>query len=215
MLNFEVWTHPNPPKMSNFEPTNWVRRFDPTLNSTYTYHNTYSFITYDVLIWKYFREWFPYISELKESNNQDYSVQIKGLYWDIWNDISQQLNFSTNVTKLKIPSGKWSAMVNQLKNKTFDLILTGNSQTPERSTFTDFSFAITLSSLRLIYRRNSHESTNWVLYSKSFLPQAWMGLLTSFVSLIVLLGSIFLLSNHVSCSFKKTCICSYAGTPIL
>ena len=94
-------------------------------------------------------------------------------------------------------------MVNQLKNKTYDLILTGNSQTTERSHFADFSFAITLSSLRLIYRIHSHESTNWPLYSKSFLPQAWMGLMTSFVSLMVLLGSIFLLSNHVSSSLKK------------
>ena len=169
--------------------------------------------TYSLCIWKYFREWFPYVSELKESNQE--SVQIKGLYWDIWDDISQQLNFSTNVSKLTIPTGKWSAMVNQLKNKTYDLILTGNSQTTERSHFADFSFAITLSSLRLIYRIHSHESTNWPLYSKSFLPQAWMGLMTSFVSLMVLLGSIFLLSNPINCSFKKTCICSYAGTPIL
>ena len=94
-------------------------------------------------------------------------------------------------------------MVNQLKNKTYDLILTGNSQTTERSHFADFSFAITFSSLRLIYRIHSHESTNWPLYIKSFLPQAWMGLMTSFVSLMVLLGSIFLLSNHVSSSLKN------------
>ena len=64
-------------------------------------------------------------------------------------------------------------MVNHVANQTYDLALTGFSQTVHRFSIVDFSYPLQMSSLRLMYFRNN-EIPNFVLYIKSFLPDAWL-----------------------------------------
>ena len=99
--------------------------------------------------------WPPYITKItndvSEILPQFYLPQRKlgltGSYIGIWLALSNKLNFSTTVTKL--PSdAKWSSMRDQVKTKTYDVILTGNSLTQSRSLDFDFSVSLTPSVLR-------------------------------------------------------------------
>ena len=88
-------------------------------------------------------------------------------------------------------------MMESVKNREFDLVLTGNSQTFSRSKFLDFSFSITPSTLRLFYLRNS-ESMNYKLYTNSFQSISWAGIVTSLLLLFIIVASVIFLANKVS-----------------
>ena len=138
-----------------------------------------------------FRVWPPFITKLQMEDE----LKVDGLYYDIWQVLQSRLNFTTSVTKSSVPSGIWSSMTNSVKRKEYDLVLTGNSQTWSRSKFVDFSFAITPSTLRMFYLRDS-ESLNLSLYVNSFHSSSWIAVTTSLICLFVLVSSVIVLSNH-------------------
>ena len=135
--------------------------------------------------------WPPFITKLQMEDE----LKVDGLYYDIWLVLQSRLNFTTSVTKSSVPSGIWSSMTNSVKRKEYDLVLTGNSQTWSRSKFVDFSFAITPSTLRMFYLRDS-ESLNLSLYVNSFHSSSWIAVTTSLICLFVLVSSVIVLSNH-------------------
>ena len=135
--------------------------------------------------------WPPFITKLQMEDE----LKVDGLYYDIWQVLQSRLNFTTSVTKSSVPSGIWSSMTNSVKQKEYDLVLTGNSQTWSRSKFVDFSFAITPSTLRMFYLRDS-ESLNLSLYVNSFHSSSWIAVTTSLICLFVLVSSVIVLSNH-------------------
>ena len=128
---------------------------------------------------------------------------MEGFYSDVWKILEQRLNFTTNVTKSTVKSGIWSSMMKSVKNREYDLVLSGNSQTASRAKFLDFSFAITPSSLRMFHLRDS-ESMNYRLYINSFKAISWAGIGTSVISIFVLVGSVIFLANAVSISCELT-----------
>lgn len=71
----------------------------------------------------------------------------QGMYADIWSVLSQRLNFTTKLTRVSSTEG-WNYMINSVKNQSYDLVLSGNSQTYSRSKIIDFSFPLQMSSLR-------------------------------------------------------------------
>ena len=127
---------------------------------------------------------------------------IEGFYYDVWQVLQSRLNFTTSVTKSSVTSGIWSSMMNSVKRKEYDLVLSGNSQTWNRAKFVDFSFAITPSTLRMFYLRDS-ESLNLSLYINSFHSSSWIAIITSLVFLFVFVSSVILLANHIGVTIKK------------
>ena len=146
----------------------------------------------------HFRAWSPYITKLEMENE----TVIEGFYYDVWQVLQSRLNFSTSVTKSSVTSGIWSSMMNSVKRKEYDLVLSGNSQTWNRAKFVDFSFAITPSTLRMFYLRDS-ESLNLSLYINSFHSSSWIAIITSLVFLFVFVSSVILLANHIGVTIKK------------
>ena len=120
---------------------------------------------------------------------------IEGFYYDVWQVLQSRLNFTTSVTKSSVTSGIWSSMMNSVKRKEYDLVLSGNSQTWSRAKFVDFSFPMTLSTLRMFYLRDS-ESMNLSLYINSFHSFSWIGIITSLMWMFISVSSVIFLSNH-------------------
>ena len=92
--------------------------------------------------------WFPFITNIIETENGN--TELNGLYAELWSELSERMNFTTIVTKLpsNITSGRWSYMIEAVKNQKYDLVLTGCSQTPSRYPLIDFSFPLQMSTLR-------------------------------------------------------------------
>ena len=147
---------------------------------------------------KYFRVWSPFITKLEVEKE----TIIEGFYCDIWQVLQSRLNFTTTVTKSSVTSGTWSSMSNSVSRKEYDLVLSGNSQSFSRSKIVDFSFPMTLSTLRIIYLRDS-ESLNLSLYINSFQSSSWIAITTSLICLFVLVSSVIVLSNHFGITNKS------------
>ena len=92
--------------------------------------------------------WFPFITNIIETENGN--AELNGLYAELWSELSDRMNFTTIVTKLplNITSGRWSHMIESVKNHKHDLVLTGCSQTFNRYPLIDFSFPLQMSTLR-------------------------------------------------------------------
>ena len=92
--------------------------------------------------------WFPFITNIIETENGN--AELNGLYAELWSELSVRMNFTTIVTKLplNITSGRWSHMIESVKNHKYDLVLTGCSQTFSRYPLIDFSFPLQMSTLR-------------------------------------------------------------------
>ena len=127
---------------------------------------------------------------------------IEGFYYDVWQVLQSRLNFTTSITKSSVTSGIWSSMMDSVKRKEYDLVLSGNSQSFSRSKIVDFSFPLTLSTLRMIYLRDS-ESLNLSLYINSFQSSSWIAITTSLICLFILVSSVILLSNHFGMTNKS------------
>ena len=127
---------------------------------------------------------------------------IEGFYYDVWQVLQSRLNFTTTVTKSSVTSGIWSSMSNSVSRLEYDLVLSGNSQSFSRSKIVDFSFPLTLSTLRMIYLRDS-ESLNLSLYINSFQSSSWIAITTSLICLFILVSSVILLSNHFGMTNKS------------
>ena len=129
-------------------------------------------------------------------------TKIEGFYYDVWQVLENRLNFTTSVTKSSVSSGIWSSMMKSVKAQEYDLVLTGNSQTARRAKTLDFSFAITPSTLRMFYLRDS-ESLNLSLYINSFHSQSWLAIISSIFTLFILVTSLIFLANHLGITTQK------------
>ena len=136
-----------------------------------------------------YREWTPFVSKVENTT-------IEGIYADIWQILESRLNFSTVITPIPVKTSKWSYMTKSIANREFDLVLTGNSQTFERSSITDFSFPLAETSLRMIYLRSA-ETTNWMFYANSFLPETWAAILGSWLIFFLVFASLLFLAKQV------------------
>ena len=127
---------------------------------------------------------------------------IEGFYFDVWQVLQSRLNFTTSVTKSSVTSGIWSSMINSVYRNEYDLLLSGNSQSFSRAKIVDFSFPLTLSTLRMLYLRDS-EALNLSLYINSFHSSSWMAITTSLICLFILVSSVIFLSNHFGITSKS------------
>ena len=113
----------------------------------------------------------------------------------IWSPSSKSL---LNFTQAKNYE-KFVKKVNQMWSK----VLTGNSHTQSRSELVDFSFPITMSTLRILHLKEKTESTDWTMYTNSFLKETWFSVLTSLLTIFVIFISIIFLQNQVILWFMK------------
>ena len=98
------------------------------------------------------------------------SVYVRGLFYDIWQILEAKLNFSTILTKMKDGKSKgWSFIMQTVVEKKHDLFLAGNSLTESRAKILDQSFPIVLTSVRLIYLKQSASQGRFMVSWNSFL----------------------------------------------
>ena len=97
------------------------------------------------------------------------SVYVRGLFYDIWQILEAKLNFSTILTKMKDGKSKgWSFIMQTVVEKKHDLFLAGNSLTESRAKILDQSFPIVLTSVRLIYLKQSTSQGRFMVLWNSF-----------------------------------------------
>ena len=140
-----------------------------------------------------YRKWSPFIT--KAAIQKDGRIQVKGMYYDVWEALEKRLNFTTKITKI---GSKWPTMINYVANQDYDLVLTGNSQIPSRSKTVDFSLNIVPTSLRLFYVKSTAGTSNWFVYFKSFSQKSWIGTVTTTTLAFIFYTILQFLSTKVS-----------------
>ena len=123
----------------------------------------------------------------------------EGFHYDIWKILEERLNLTTNITILSKDKA-WGSMMESVMKKEYDISMNGNSLTHSRSFKVDFSFPITLSTLRLFYvNRNSAKESlaGWDLYFKSFLIESWIAVVSTALALFVIFSSLVCLTMKV------------------
>ena len=145
---------------------------------------------------------------------QNGSVFVRGLYYDIWQILERRLNFTTILTKMKDGKSKgWSVLMQTVVDRKNDLFLSGNSLTESRAKVVDFSFPIIPTSVRLIYLKDSNvasDSSNWVIsaiesfstdpvvYLQSFVTISWVLIMVMTILVFLIYVLIQIIANKVS-----------------
>ena len=156
--------------------------------------------------------WAPFIEEAFVQQNG--SVFVRGLYYDIWQILERRLNFTTILTKMKDGKSKgWSVLMQTVVDRKYDLFLSGNSLTESRSKVVDLSFPIIPTSVRLIYLKDSNvatDSSRWfisaiqsfstdpVVYLQSFLTISWVVIIVMTILVFLIYVSLQIIANKVS-----------------
>ena len=102
-----------------------------------------------------------------------------GMIYDIMEILSNRLNFTVIYSPAK-KNCSWSHIVKSVSNGQYDFTNNIMQLTFHRSKIVDLSFEIIESSLRLYYPRKVNE-IKWLVYLKSFQPDAWVFVVFHFI----------------------------------
>ena len=135
--------------------------------------------------------WHPYITSFGpitsgEGHDQQAFVEAEGMFIDLITMVGLSLNFSVTAER---PVRNWSKMVSLVANKTYDIGITGYSQTFERSELVDFSTAFSSAAIRLFFPATVR-THGFFVYLGSFKLAAWAGLCLVMTVLCLALSTI-------------------------
>ena len=119
----------------------------------------------------------------------------QGMFADIWDELSKDLNFTYTVRKMKqfgsCINGNWNGMIGSLKKNEADIAVAGLTITKDRSDVVDFLPSL-LEVDEKLFLNTPNDSMYLYAYGKPFTFYSWLGVtMLILVSPIVLAGTVY------------------------